>query len=190
MAQQPDSTYSRALAEEKEKDAPKAEETEEGSDEKASDMKPASSLNDPLQPRFNKAELKVLQNLSQRRQEIEAREKKLEERIRFAEAAEQRLEKKYGELTALKQELTELLGTQQEAQEGRVKKLVKIYETMKPKDAANIFNELDFNVLIQIIEKMSERKIAPIIAAMNPARARNLSARLAEQKALPDPNDL
>jgi flagellar motility protein MotE (MotC chaperone) len=70
-------------------------------------------------------------------------------------------------------------------QDERIKQLVKIYEGMKPKDAANIFNDMQFDVLLPIIDAMSERKVAPIMAAMTPAKAREVSARLAAQKALP-----
>jgi flagellar motility protein MotE (MotC chaperone) len=57
---------------------------------------------------------------------------------------------------------------------------------MNPKDAAKIFNSLDMDVLLQVITKMSERKSAPIIAAMDEERARDVTILLAEQNKLPD----
>jgi flagellar motility protein MotE (MotC chaperone) len=56
---------------------------------------------------------------------------------------------------------------------------------MKPKDAAKIFNDLDMNVLIDVMQSMKERKIAPIVAAMDAERARNLTQRLAERQSVP-----
>ena len=62
---------------------------------------------------------------------------------------------------------------------------------MKAKDAANIFNTLDMDILISVMGRMSERKLAPILAEMNPDRARSVTIFLAEQKSLPTlPNQL
>ena len=43
---------------------------------------------------------------------------------------------------------------------------------MKPRDAAAIFNDLDMPVLLQVLDRMKEAKAAPILAAMQPDRAR------------------
>ena len=62
---------------------------------------------------------------------------------------------------------------------------------MKAKDAANIFNTLDMDILISVMGRMSERKLAPILAEMNPDRARSVTIFLAEQKSQPTlPNQL
>ena len=56
---------------------------------------------------------------------------------------------------------------------------------MKPKDAARIFDTLDLDVLVSVMSQMSERKLSPILASMNPERARTITIMLAEQKQLP-----
>jgi flagellar motility protein MotE (MotC chaperone) len=134
---------------------------------------------------FSDEELKVLQSLSQRRDLMDKRERDLEQREKLLQAAEKKVDEKVTELNSLKKKIEELLQGQQDMQDERVAQLVKIYESMKPKDAANIFNDMKFNILLGIIDKMSERKVAPILAAMTPERAREVSARLAEQKSLP-----
>jgi flagellar motility protein MotE (MotC chaperone) len=63
--------------------------------------------------------------------------------------------------------------------------LVKIYETMKPKDAARIFDQLDFTVLVEVVSRMREMKSAPVLAAMDPEKAKLVTvalAALSEQK--------
>ena len=57
---------------------------------------------------------------------------------------------------------------------------------MKPKDAANIFNELDLQVLLDVMQNMKERKLAPIVAAMDTKRARTLTRELAERGKIPE----
>ena len=93
---------------------------------------------------------------------------------------------KYKELLKLRSEIEDLLGQQSEAEKARIDSLVKIYEGMKPKDAARIFDTLDLDVLVAVMSKMSERKLSPILAAMNPERARTVTIMLAEEKQLPE----
>ena len=53
---------------------------------------------------------------------------------------------------------------------------------MRPSDAAAIFDGLALDVLINVFERMSERKSAPILAGMNPERAREVTTQLAERQ--------
>ena len=72
-----------------------------------------------------------------------------------------------------------------EETEAQMKSLVKIYEAMKPKDAARIFEQLDLVVLLDVIERMKERKTAPILANMDPERAKTITLELAQRRTLP-----
>src|SRR3546814_19626533 len=62
--------------------------------------------------------------------------------------------------------------------------LVKIYESMKPKDAARIFEHLDMEVLLEVVERMKERKTAPILAELDPERASTVTLELAKLREL------
>lgn len=57
--------------------------------------------------------------------------------------------------------------------------LVKVYERMKPKQAARIFEELDMKVILQVARRMKEANVAQILAAMDPVKARDITARIA-----------
>jgi flagellar motility protein MotE (MotC chaperone) len=140
---------------------------------------------DPFSPQFSDEELNVLQSLAKRREQIEQRERDMDQREKLLQAAEKKVEQKVSELNSLKSEMEQLLGNQEVAQSQSIKQLVKIYETMKPKDAATIFNDMDTDILLKIIGTMAERRSAPIIAAMDPVKARDISSRIAEQRALP-----
>jgi flagellar motility protein MotE (MotC chaperone) len=85
----------------------------------------------------------------------------------------------------LRREIENLLQKQSEEEMARINSLVKIYQGMKPKDAARIFDTLDLDILVVVVSKMSERKLSPVLAAMNPERARTVTIMLAEQKQLP-----
>lgn len=140
---------------------------------------------DPFTPAYSEEEVRILQSLSKRREQLEQRERDLEQREKLLQAAEKKVEEKVTELSSLQKNIEELLGKQQQVENERLTQLVKIYENMKPKDAAVIFNEMNFDVLLSIIDRMAERRVAPILAAMDPVRAREVSARLAEYRSLP-----
>jgi flagellar motility protein MotE (MotC chaperone) len=66
-----------------------------------------------------------------------------------------------------------------------MRSLVKIYENMKPKDAAKIFEQLDMGIMLEVVERMKEQKVAPILAEMNPVKARELTSELAQRRQMP-----
>lgn len=131
------------------------------------------------------AKKEVAEDMAARRTKLDAMEKDVRAREALLKAAEQELDRKYKELTRLKEEIEGLLKQQSEEEQSRVKSLVKVYEGMKPKDAARIFDTLDLDILIEVMSRMSERKMSPILAAMNAERARTVTIMLAQQKQLP-----
>lgn len=132
-------------------------------------------------------ELVLLQSLSQRREELEQRAREIDERGVLLKAAEQRIDQKIGELERLQASIESLLVQHDTQSEAQIQSLVKIYESMKPKDAARIFEELDMEVLLEVVERMKERKTAPILAQMNPQRAKTVTLELAQRRDLPIP---
>lgn len=131
---------------------------------------------------YTQTEVDLLQNLTKRRNELDEREKELEMKSKVLDASELRITNKVNEMKTLQAELTKVVAQYKQQQDGEIKSLVKIYENMKPKDAAAIFNEMDMPILLEVIDKMSERKVAPILAGMDPRRARDVTQELAEMR--------
>ncbi|NQV99798.1 MAG: hypothetical protein HQ483_08880 [Rhodospirillales bacterium] len=131
------------------------------------------------------AEIELLQHLSVRRQEIEKREEELNIRTGLMAAAESRIDKKVVELQNLQATIDGLIRKFDEQQDAKLLSLVKIYENMKPKDAANIFEELELETLLEVAERMKERKLAPVMAKMNPEKAREMTVELRQLRHLP-----
>ncbi len=100
-------------------------------------------------------------------------------RQRLLEATEKRLDSKLGELKGLEGNLKRLTGERQEQADKQFASLVKVYETMKPKDAARIFERLDLKIQQAVASKMKEQKMAAILAAMDPEKAKTLTMELA-----------
>ena len=61
--------------------------------------------------------------------------------------------------------------------------LVKVYEAMKPREAATIFDDLDLPVLLPVLDRMKEARAAAILAAMQPDRARLATTELSRLRA-------
>lgn len=150
------------------------------------EIQPPPSGADLGEQTFSPAEVEVLQSLSKRRDELDKRQKQIDQRESLLKVAESEVDRKISELNKIKKELEDLLGKQQTAQDERMISLVKIYEGMKPKEAARIFDTLDMSVLLPVISRMKENKTAPVLAAMDPEKARQVTIKLAEQRKLPN----
>ncbi len=153
----------------------------EAAGEGARPVQPLSS--DPFA--LTDEEIDLLQMLAKRREVIEQRAAGLKQRETLLEAAEKRIDEKIAKLEVLQKAIEDLLIRRDEQEEAQLTSLVKIYENMKPKDAARIFEELDMAVLLDVIERMKERKTAPILAQMNPRRAKAITLELAQRRGLP-----
>jgi flagellar motility protein MotE (MotC chaperone) len=132
-----------------------------------------------------RAERALLEGLRARRAELDAREQAMAAREMVLAAAERRLAQRIEELTTLQQRLQGLERTGSEREEAGWRQMVKLYEGMRPRDAAAIFDELELPVLVPLVDRMREAKAAPVLGAMKPDRARLLTAELARHRARP-----
>jgi len=167
-------------------------------DESASDVQPDTTVTtdqpektptnignvDPLM--MTRSELDLLQNLAERRAELDDREKQLDLRDRLLGATEKRIDDKIARLEALQTQLSDLVEAHEQQENKQLDSIVKVYESMKPKDAAPIFQRLDMSIQLEIATRMREAKMAPILAEMDADAARKLTTQLASRVELPD----
>lgn len=131
---------------------------------------------------YSPADVRLLQKLAGRRAELEKWASDLAMREQLLKATENRLDSRLAELKGVQTSLKSLLHQYNADQEKKLASLVKIYQDMKPKDAARIFEQLDLDILLDVIERMKERSVAPILAAMNPEKAKTITAELAQRR--------
>lgn len=127
------------------------------------------------------AERAVLERLQERRQELDARAREMDIRENLLKAAEQRIEARVGEVKAIESRIAAAKSQQAAEEDARFKAIVTMYEGMKPKDAARIFDRLDMPVLIEVASKIAPRKMADILGVMQPAAAERLTVELARR---------
>ncbi len=131
------------------------------------------------------ADGELAQHYAGRRAEVERRTKEVEQREALLAAAEKRIDQKLQELEKVRGDIQKLMRAGDEKQSAQLESLVKIYETMKPKEAARIFEELDMPVLLDVIQRMKEQKTAPILASMDPVKAKEVTSALVERRVMP-----
>jgi flagellar motility protein MotE (MotC chaperone) len=133
------------------------------------------------------AEIDVLTSLSKRRSELDSREQDLDMQANLIAAAEQRVDGKIASLKDLQSQMQTLLGQRDAADQAQINALVKTYSSMKPADAARIFDNLDETVELNVAALMKSDVLGAILAKMQPDTAEKLTVRLANRLKLPDP---
>ena len=128
---------------------------------------------------LSQSEVALLESLSKRRKELDQREKKLDLQMNLLQAAEKRIDGKISTLKKIRDEIEQQNAQQKKLQEGKFKKLVSIYEGMKPKEAARILSRLDASVVLQVAERIAPRKMSAILAKMDADAAERLTVQLA-----------
>jgi flagellar motility protein MotE (MotC chaperone) len=141
---------------------------------------------DPDHPAVSLGERAVLESLNQRRLELEARGRALDVRESLLAAAEKRIEGRLAELKEIEARINASLNKKDEAEAARFKGLVTMYENMKAKDAAKIFDRLDMRILVEVATQISPRRMSDILAQMTPEAAERLTIAIANRSEAPE----
>ncbi|MGL5448060.1 MAG: hypothetical protein ACRDBL_12205 [Rhabdaerophilum sp.] len=141
---------------------------------------PAAKMPERGQQASSPAERELLEKLRERRGEIDARDRDLEMRDNLLRTTERKLDEKIGQLRTLESQLEANAATKNDPKQ-RFRPLVVMYENMKPKEAARVFDRLDIKVLMDLVQQMNPRKVSEILAVMEPAAAERLTVALARQ---------
>ena len=162
----------------------------------AASQKSAPLTNDPVPANADYAggaddeiasasEVDVVNALAKRRKELDARQTTLNTQANMIAAAEQRVDAKIAQLKQLQTQINALLVQRDDAQKAQVAALVKTYSSMKPVDAARIFNSLPDDVLLPVAQSMKSDVLALVMAKMSSDAAQKLTVRLADRLTLP-----
>jgi flagellar motility protein MotE (MotC chaperone) len=127
------------------------------------------------------SERAILERLQARRQELEARAREIDIRESLLKAAEKRIESRVEELKAIESRITAATEQKNQAEVARFKSIITMYEGMKPKDAAKVFDRLDMSVLFEIASQIAPRKMSDILGLMSAEAAERLTIELARR---------
>jgi flagellar motility protein MotE (MotC chaperone) len=127
------------------------------------------------------SERALLERLSERRKELEKRKSEMEMRDTLLKAAEKKLEERLGELKQAEERIVAATQQKEEAELHRLKNLVTMFESMKAKDAAKIFDGLDLKLATEVAKLIQPRRMSDILAQMSPEAAQRLTVELASR---------
>ncbi len=127
------------------------------------------------------SERAILERLQSRRQELEARAREVDIRESLLKAAEKRIESRVEELKGVESRITTATEQKNEADAARFKGIITMYEAMKPKDAAKVFDRLEMSVLFEIASQIAPRKMSDILGLMSAEAAERLTVEMARR---------
>jgi len=160
---------------EKEKEKPKEEaKPEVAKAESTSNAEPPAQAVSP-------SERAILERLQSRRQELEAKAREIDIRESLLKSAEKRAEGRVEELKAAESRITGAAQQKADEEAARFKGIITMYEGMKPKDAARVFDRLEMSVLFEIASQIAPRKMSDILGQMSPEVAERLTVEMARR---------
>lgn len=172
----PDTTGSVDKKDEKKNDEKKKDEPAVG----PNPYSKAGVMNGTERP-VSPAEKALLERLGERRDEIDGRLRELEMREKILDTAEKKVDSRVNELKQIEDKINEGKDKKDQAEQQALKNLVIMYEAMKPKDAARIFDRLAIDVLLPVVQQMNPRKMSEVLAAMSSESAEKLTVAIAMQ---------
>ena len=128
---------------------------------------------------------RVLTNeLSERRRLLDLREEEIIKKEALLGAAEKQLMVRQKALEKVRDDINERIRNFDTQQQEALSNIMLTYNVMKPRAAAAIFDGLDMDILISVVQNMSARKLAPIMAEMQPGKAQRLTEALSRGELL------
>lgn len=127
---------------------------------------------------FTQSEIMILQELAERREALDLRSREIDKKAVQLKVAEEEIEKKLVQMRDYENKLKKLINEYNEKEREKITALVKMYSTMKPKDAARIFNTLDINIVVSLLREMKPSTSSSIVSQMNAEKAKAVTDEL------------
>ena len=127
---------------------------------------------------FSQSEIMILQELAERREALDLRSKEIDKKATQLKVAEEEIDKKIAQLKEYEGKLKKLIQEYNDKEKEKIASLVKLYTSMKPKDAARIFNTLDMHVLLPLLKEMKPSASSAIISQMDSQKAKAVTTEL------------
>ena len=121
--------------------------------------------------------------LTEREKQASVRETAIQERQAALDLAEQVIARRLTELEQAESALRETLSVADKAAETDLTQLTEVYQAMKPKDAAALFDGMDPEFAAGFLGRMRPAEAAAIMSGMAPEKAYAVSALLAGRNA-------
>ena len=146
--------------------------------EKTDNVSGAPTITKQKPETFSQSEVLILQELAERRELLDLRSKEIDRKALQLKVAEEEIDRKLKQLAEYEDRLKNLIQKYNDSEREKIDSLVKLYSTMKPKDAARIFNTLDIDILVSLFGEMKPAIASAILSQMKENKAKEITDEL------------
>jgi flagellar motility protein MotE (MotC chaperone) len=148
-------------------------------DAKNAEVKNAEAKPDEKTEKKSVDESDFLFKLAERKKELDQREEDLNKKA--AEVAKQKIEieSKLVQLEEYRSKISTLLKDRIASDSGKVDTLVQVYSNMKPIQAAQVFEKMDEDLVIEILSRMKKKNAADILNLIKTEKAQVFAEKYA-----------
>ncbi|MFK8138988.1 MAG: MotE family protein [Bdellovibrionales bacterium] len=122
-------------------------------------------------------EITLFSKLEERKTQLDQREAELKALEEELNAKRTQIDKKLGDLKKIRQGISDKLEDAVEADEEKINKLVSVYSSMKPQQAAKVFEKIDEDLAVRVLGKMKKKSAASILNLLETDKAQRLSEK-------------
>lgn len=115
--------------------------------------------------------------LADRKKQLDQREEELNKVAAQIEKQKVEITEKLAKLEEVRNKISSALEEKIKADDGKVETLVQMYTNMKPLQAAQIFEKLDEDLVIEILGRMKKKSAADILNLIKPEKAQVFAER-------------
>ena len=127
---------------------------------------------------FTQSEIQILQELAERRESLDLRSKEIDKKALQLMVSEKEIDKRLKQMEEYEQKLKVLIQEYNSKEKEKILSLVKVYASMKPKDAARIFETLDLEVTVALLKEMKPSVSSAILAQITPVKAKAITDKI------------
>lgn len=127
---------------------------------------------------FTQSEIQILQELAERREALDLRSKEIDKKALQLMVSEKEIDKRLKQMEEYEQKLKLLIQEYNTKEKEKILSLVKVYASMKPKDAARIFETLDLEVTVALLKEMKPSVSSAILAQITPVKAKAITDKI------------
>lgn len=124
------------------------------------------------------SEVYILQDLARRREAMEIRSKEIDKKAMQLKVAESQIEAKLTQLKEYEAKLKDLMKEYDANEKEKINSLVKLYSTMRPKDTARIFDTLDIDIVVILLQEMKPSTSSAILSQMDITRTKLVTNKI------------
>jgi len=125
--------------------------------------------------KYPEIEEKHLVNLAERKRELDEREQELMKLEKEVEEKNHKINERIIELKKIREEIAAILKSKVDEDDKKIDQLVDVYSSMRPGQAAKVFEDLDEELVVRVLTKMKKKSAAEILNLMKVEKAKKIT---------------